>query len=199
MITVLSSPKPGSGTTTTAALLALTIRQTTGGHAHIVDLCGDQPAVLGITIRPGSTTDVAARLTLHDLADATTDEQVAAICRLAQTAEDVIVDAGPSTHPIHPLLPASTVRCCWVLRPCYLALRKAMALTHRPNHVIMLDEIGRALTATDIETVTGTPVVATIDIHPLIARAIDAGLLTARPPQPAVTALTALIHGTEAA
>ena len=198
MITALSSPKPGTGTTTTAALLALTIRRTTRRHAHIVDLCGDQAAVLGIASHQGATTDIAEQLTLHDLADATTDEQIATICRLAQTGEHVIVDAGSATHPIHPLLPAGTVR-CWVLRPCYLALRKATAQTDRPDHVIMLDEIGRALTATDIEAVTGAQVVATIDIHPQIARAIDAGLLTARPPQTAITALTALTHRSEAA
>lgn len=198
MITVLSSPKPGTGTTTTAALLALAVRQTTRSHAHVVDLCGDQPAVLGITSRPGATTDVAEQLTLHELAETTIDEQLAAICRLAQTGEHVIVDAGSATHPIHDRLPASAVR-CWVLRPCYLALRKAATLTDRPDQVIMLDEIGRALTATDIEAVTGIPVVATIDIHPQIARAIDAGLLTARPPHAAMTALAALAQRTQAA
>ena len=43
MITVLSSPKPGSGTSTTAALLA--IAASNDANTTLIDLCGDQPAL----------------------------------------------------------------------------------------------------------------------------------------------------------
>ena len=58
-------------------------------------------------------------------------------------------------------------------------------------------EPGRSLTATDVEDVTGVPVFATVDVSPIVAPTIDAGLLVARlrhldepaRPQPARTAL----------
>ena len=36
------------------------------------------------------------------------------------------------------------------------------------------------MTATDVEDVTGVPVFATVDVSPIVARTIDAGLLVAR-------------------
>jgi hypothetical protein len=186
MITVLSSPKPGSGTSTTAALLALAVRHDT--PTHVVDLCGDQTPLLGLAGPPDPAVQVAERLTVHDLTDATAGEQLDVIHRLAGLGEHVIVDAGAATHPIHDRLPVGTVR-RWVLRPCYLALRRATACPVRPDEVILLDELGRALTARDVEAVTGARVTATIEIHPQIARAVDAGLLTGRAPATALTAL----------
>ena len=67
MITVLSSPKPGSGVSTTAALLALAVRHDT--PTHLVDLSGDQFALFGLVPRPGATVEIAERLTIHDLTD----------------------------------------------------------------------------------------------------------------------------------
>ena len=36
------------------------------------------------------------------------------------------------------------------------------------------------MTATDVEDVTGVPVFVTVDVSPIVARTIDAGLLVAR-------------------
>jgi hypothetical protein len=196
MITVLSSPKPGSGTSTTAALLALAVRHDT--PTHVVDLCGDQPPLLGLTDRPDPAVQVAERLTLHDLTDATVGEQLDVLHRLAGLGEHVIVDAGAPTHPVNHRLPAGTVR-RWILRACYLSLRRATACPVRPDEVILLDELGRALTARDVEAVTGVRVTATIEVHPQIARAVDAGLLTGRAPTAALAALKRLTHSHEAA
>lgn len=189
MITVLSSPKPGSGTTTTAALLALAVRHDT--HTHVVDLCGDLTAVLGVTHTTSPTTHITDRLTAHDLTGNTAGEQTTFICRLAALGEHVVIDAGSPTHATVDRLPVGTVR-RWVLRPCFLALRNATACLVRPDEVILLEELGRALTTRDVEAVTGAPVTATIEIHPQIARAVDAGLLTARPPVGALAALRQL-------
>ena len=196
MITILSSPKPGSGVSTTAALLALAVRH--DAPAHIVDLCGDQTALLGLTHRPYPSIAVAARLTVHDLTDATLGEQAAIIDRLNQLEEHVIIDAGTPAHAINDRLPAGTVR-RWVLRPCYLGLRRVGDYSVRPDEVIMLDEPGRSLTAHDIAAVTSAPVTATVEIHPHIARATDAGLLCTRPPASVLTALTGLAHPQQAA
>ena len=70
-----------------------------------------------------------------------------------------------------------------VLRPCYLALRRALAAPIRPSAVVLVDEPGRALTRRDIEDVLGVPVRAEVDYDPAIARAVDAGLLAGRVPR----------------
>ena len=70
-----------------------------------------------------------------------------------------------------------------VLRPCYLALRRALAAPIRPSAVVLVNEPGRALTRRDIEDVLGVPVRAEVDFDPSIARAVDAGLLAGRVPR----------------
>jgi hypothetical protein len=196
MLTVLSSPKAGSGVSTTAALLALAVCHDT--PTHLVDLCGDQTPLLGLTDRPDPTVQGFDGLTVHDLTDATVDDQVAVIRRLAALGGHVIIDAGVPTHPINPNLPAATVR-HWVLRPCYLGLRRATACPVRPDEVILLEELGRGLTARDVEAVTGARVTATVEVHPQIARAVDAGLLTGRAPTTALAELARLARSEEAA
>lgn len=196
MITILSSPKPGSGVSTTASLLALAVRHDT--PTHLVDLCGDQFALFGLAPRPGVSVEVAERLTIHDVTDASLDEQATTIDRLAQLGEHVIIDAGTPDHTIHDQLPAGAVR-RWVLRPCYLALRRVATYSIRPDEVIMLTEPGRSLTAHDIAAITSAPVATTIEIHPHIARATDAGLLCARPPANVLTALVGITHPEQAA
>ena len=104
----------------------------------------------------------------------------------------MVIDAGDANHPIHDLLP-DNIRRMWVLRPCYLALRRAMARTRRPDSIIVVREPQRALTTLDIEAVLGITVEATIDIDPAIARMVDAGLLAARVPRSASHALATII------
>ncbi|HEX7277748.1 MAG TPA: hypothetical protein VF244_10280 [Acidimicrobiales bacterium] len=70
-----------------------------------------------------------------------------------------------------------------VLRPCYLALRRALAAPIRPSAVVLVDEPGRSLTRRDIEEVMGVPVRAEIAYDPAIGRAVDAGLLAGRVPR----------------
>lgn len=186
MITVLSSPKPGSGVSTTAALVAIAVAQ--DRPTHLVDLCGDQTALLGTAEHAPDSTRAGGRLTVHHLADHTPGEQMEIIWRLARGNDHIVIDAGAATHPINNALPTPTIH-RWVLRPCFLALRRAAACPTRPDEVIMLDELGRALRSADIENVTGVAVTATIEIHPQIARACDAGLLLFRPPRTIVDTL----------
>ena len=58
---------------------------------------------------------------------------------------------------------------------------------------MLINEHERALSATDIETVLGIPITATVPYHPAIARAIDAGLLTTRLPRELAPALRPLL------
>ena len=189
MITVLSSPKSGSGVSTTAALLALAVRHDT--PTHLVDLCGDQLALFGLVPRPGATIEVAKHLTIRDLTHSSVDDQAATIDRLAQLGEHVIIDAGTPDHSIHDRLPVGTVR-RWVVRPCYLALRRVADYSVRPDEVIVLTEPGRSLTARDIAAITGAPVTATLDIDRHIARTTDSGLRCTQPPASVLTSLAGL-------
>jgi hypothetical protein len=85
-----------------------------------------------------------------------------------------------------------------VVRPCYLALRRAVAWLSSPeavrvDGVVLVEEPGRALDATDVARAVGVPVRATVPIDPAVARAVDAGLLTVRLPRSFGRALTSLV------
>jgi hypothetical protein len=93
----------------------------------------------------------------------------------------VVVDAGTRLPPA-PLVEHST-RSLLVTRPCYLALRRAVAAPVRPTGIVLVDEPGRGLRAADVEHALGVPVEATVRVDPAIARAVDAGLLAGRVPR----------------
>jgi hypothetical protein len=193
MIITLSSPKSGNGVTVTAALLALTA--SISQHTTIVDLAGDQLSALGVTAVGHRQIEVTAQLTVIDAATDTTDEQHRQITECETQGELVIIDAGRADHPIHDLLDADTRR-LWVLRCCYLTLRRAASATYRPDEIIMVREPQRALHERDVEQALGVKVTAIIDLDPGIARAVDAGLLAARPPRHASAALRHLLQPT---
>lgn len=71
-----------------------------------------------------------------------------------------------------------------VTRPCYLALRRALADNIRPDGIVLINEADRSLDARDVEDVIGAPVVAQIpaDDNGAIRRTIDAGLFGTRLP-----------------
>ena len=103
--------------------------------------------------------------------------------------DTVIIDAG--TRPVTGCDTAATM--LLVTRPCYLALRRAIDTPLRPCGVVLINEPGRALTATDIEAVLGRPIVATIPYDVAISRAVDSGLLTSRVPRMLARALRHLV------
>lgn len=70
-----------------------------------------------------------------------------------------------------------------VVRPCYLALRRAARLGVRPDGVIVVSEPGRSLRAGDVAEVMGVPVVLELAADPAVARAVDAGLVGRRWPR----------------
>jgi hypothetical protein len=71
-----------------------------------------------------------------------------------------------------------------VLRPCYLALRRAVADPRLASSAgaILVEEPGRALDADDVSAVVGVPVVGRFPVRAEIARAVDAGVLRDRLP-----------------
>jgi hypothetical protein len=67
-----------------------------------------------------------------------------------------------------------------VLRPCFLALRRAVAAPLRPSAVVLVEDEGRSLGPSDVEDALGVPVRARVQVSPSVARAVDAGLLASR-------------------
>ncbi len=95
----------------------------------------------------------------------------------------VVADCGSAASGAALAVAAAAEVSLLVLRPCYLALRRALAAPIRPSAVVLVNEPGRALTRRDIEEVLGVPVRAEVDFDPSIARAVDAGLLAGRVPR----------------
>jgi MinD-like ATPase involved in chromosome partitioning or flagellar assembly len=193
------SVKGGSGTTVVSAALALVLSRTRS--ALLVDLAGDAPAALGLAepCGPGvldwlasPTADHAALAhlavpvtdTLHLLPrghDGAAAPRWGDLAAALAAVGDVVVDAGTGLPPGE-LLAAAT-QSLLVTRPCYLALRRAVAAGVQPTGIVVLEEPGRALNCRDIERALGAPVVAELAYDPAVARAVDAGLLASRLPR----------------
>lgn len=198
MFTLCWSPKGGSGTTVAAATLAL--NATT---SILIDLAGDAPAALGVPAGSEGILDWMRSdtdpLRLDDLCiEIDSDHHLICAGRPGSVparrwavladhlasidASDVVVDAGTINRPPN-VLSERADRRLMVLRPCYVALRRAHESAVVPDGVILLDEPGRALTATDVERCIGAPVLAEVMVDPSVARAVDAGLLAVRAPR----------------
>jgi hypothetical protein len=203
--------KGGSGTTVVAACLALLAASAPDG-ALLVDLAGDAAAALGLPepsqpgVRDWLAADAAVEAEALDhlsipatpglrLLPAGTPglphrpprARVELLAR-ALSSQRVVADLGIPPPELLPLLNRADVSLL-VIRPCYLALRRAIALPARPTGVVLVGEPGRALGRREVEDVTGVRVLAEVAVEPTIARAVDAGLLSARLPRGIARAL----------
>lgn len=120
--------------------------------------------------RPGPEPDVAARAEALTAALTAERRPVVADCGRAEGAAARAVAAGAGLSLL-------------VLRPCYLALRRALAAPIRASGVVLVSEAGRSLSRRDVEEVLGVPVRAEVAYDPAVARAVDAGLLATRVPR----------------
>lgn len=198
------SVKGGSGTTVVSAALAFALSAKHSSNVRIIDLAGDIPAAIGMAqpSGPGITEwladDQADFNVLENLVVPVTPlvgviprgnltVRTASPHRLETLAQAVqlsalttVVDAG-SGEGASPIAQHASLSVL-VIRPCYLALRRASMLDHTPHAVVLINEPGRALGKADVESVVGAPVLAEISLDPAIARAVDAGLLAGRVP-----------------
>jgi hypothetical protein len=210
------SPKGGAGTTVVAAALGLVLarlRDADGG-VLLVDLAGDLPLALGLTVPDGPglaqwlaaapevPADAIGRIEvpvapglalLHRGAGplpaaggagallasvlAAEPRTVVADCGRLDTA-----DTGPAAA-VGAEVVAAAGRSLVVLRPCFLALRRAIAAPARADGVVLVDEPGRSIGRRDVESTVGAPVVARVRVTDQIARAVDAGLLACKLPR----------------
>ncbi len=206
MLVACWSAKGGSGATVVAAGLAVLLARSGSEGALAVDLGGDLPAVLGLPEPggPGVTGWMAAGPDLgpdelhaleqaagHGLAvigrgdgpvpAAAADGERLAACLAGP--RPVVVDCGPPGEPAGLAVAAAASLSLLVLRPCFLALRRAVAAPLRPSGVILVAEAGRALGRQDVEQALGVPVRAEVAWDPAVARCVDAGLMAGRVPR----------------
>jgi MinD-like ATPase involved in chromosome partitioning or flagellar assembly len=195
------SSKGGCGTSVVAASLALLTARSQ--HSLLVDLDGDLPGVLGLAEPSGPgvgdwlASPVADTTALLGLTVPVTDrlellpvgcpvDRPAAVrwsalaAALAQADQEVVVDAGLGNPP--DALLGHGARSLLVIRPCYLAIRRAATLTARVDGVVMVVEPGRALGRRDVEHAIGAPVVAEVPYDPQVSRSVDSGLMSSRLP-----------------
>jgi len=201
------SPKGGSGTSVVTAAAGLVLAR--AAAARIVDLAGDQPAVLGLAHEPDPgllgwlrmgpqaptdaldhlEVDVTARLSLlpsGEPSDAQPLPEAGAALAAALDTDPrpTVCDLGrvdtPALRAFAEVAGPSVV----VVRGCYLALRRAVqhAAMAETEGAILIDEHGRSLGAHDVEDVLGVPVLTTITARTSTARAVDAGVLVSRLP-----------------
>jgi len=198
------SVKGGSGTTVVAAALGLLLAAGEQDGVRLVDLGGDLPAALGIPdpqgpgvvewLEAGDDVEVEAldRLEvgagpgLSLLARGVGPLSGAGGERLAAAlagGRHAVVDCGPPESPAGRAVAAAAGLSLLVVRPCYLALRRALAVPIRPSGVILVREEGRSLGRRDVEAVLGVPVRAEVAWDASVARHVDAGLLAGRLPR----------------
>ena len=209
MLIACWSPKGGTGTTVVSCgLAAVLARAAAPAGALLADLSGDAAAVLGIADPTGpglaawlsAGPDVGAGAlsrievdagALHLLAWGTADpgfraspERAEALLEaLSADPRPVVADCGSGAAGPGLVLAAGAPVSLLVLRPCYLAVRRAMAAPVRPSGVVLVAEPGRSLGRRDIEEVLGVPVWAEVEVQPAVARAVDAGLFARRVPR----------------
>ncbi len=185
----------------------------------LVDLAGDLPSVLGLSEPSGpgiaewlgtgpavpadglrrigvevvDRLDLIARGQGALVAD---DRQIGALAeQLAADGRTVVVDCGrlspadlSGSEPAC-LIAGAATHSLLVMRPCYLALRRAVAAPLTPSAVVVIDEPGRALGPDDVHEILGVPIAATVPLDAAVARAVDAGLLANRLPRSLARAL----------
>jgi MinD-like ATPase involved in chromosome partitioning or flagellar assembly len=138
------------------------------------------PVVPGLTLLPrGPDPEVVANLS---------PEAGAALAVALGDGGVAVLDAGSGRDHGGAVRAAIEVAdtALMVIRPCYLALRRAVGDPRlaRSAGAIVVEDSGRALEAADVAAVLGVPVVGRIPVRAEIARAVDAGVLRDRLPNP---------------
>ena len=209
MLLAFWSPKGGSGTTVVAAAASLVLARS--GGVRLADLAGDHPAVFGLgadptlglvdwlAAAPEAPTEALDRLAIEvaprcllvprgagPLVDsASAGAALAVALRDGPMPTVVDVGSGPPSDVARAVLDVADVSIV-VLRACYLGLRRAVAsgLLEGTAGAVLVAEPGRAIGAREVADVIGRPVLAQVEASAAVARAVDAGVLASRLPDP---------------
>lgn len=186
---------------------ALAIARSRTGGSRLVDLVGDQPAVLGMASEPPTgvsawlevagdappgaldrlAVEAGPGLVLLPRGEPVAPGEPGAGRRLAEALRGgvpTVVDAGLADHLVAAEVVEAATAVIAVVRPCYVALRRAVSHELLPltTGVVVVEEAGRALRARDVDQVLDLPVLATLRAEARVARAVDAGTLLSRLP-----------------
>lgn len=202
------APKGGVGTSVVAAATAL--EHSKYSPVLLIDFGGDLAQVFGFDTEErhglndwlSASSDVGTEALDHLIVDISEtlallptgnplarvispDRVVQLVAAARATGRDTVVDVGTIDAATDPkaIVCVSGDRTTCVLRGCYLTLRRFSNLPVLIDDVVEIEEPGRSLRTLDIEAVVGMPVSARIPLDPSIARAVDAGLLSARVPR----------------
>ena len=201
MFIVCWSVKGGVGTSVVAAAVAL-MSAADGIATLLVDLDGDQPAILGLSSSTGpgvgdwldaghdvpvdalgelerSVVPNLSLLTRGDGPIADPDRLILLGSVLAGSGRHVVLDAGP-TGPLQWW--TGQAESLLVTRACYLALSRSGRVPV-DTQLVLIEEPGRALRVNDIVAATGASLRCRLVYDPVVARAVDAGLFTTRLPR----------------
>ena len=88
-----------------------------------------------------------------------------------------VLDCGPPGAPAGIAAAATATVSLLVMRPCFLALRRALDAPIRPSRVVLVDEPGHLLRPRDISEELGVPIGARVPWDPAVPRRVDGGLL----------------------
>ena len=191
---------------------------------RVADLAGDLPAVFGLGADPDvgladwldagaeAPTEALDRLLIEvspgiallprgrgprvPTALPAPESGAALAVALSQGSSPVLVDCGTAREAAARAVVEVADVAVVVLRGCYLALRRAVhapPLEHTAG-VVLLDEPGRSLGASEIGEVLDLPVLARVPVKEGISRAVDAGVLPTRLPEPLARAATDVVR-----
>jgi cellulose biosynthesis protein BcsQ len=221
VLVALWSPKGGSGTSVLAAACAVVLAR--HGGVRLADLAGDQPAIFGLgndpetgladwlATGPEAPTDALDRLTVAaapgvalvprgtgpgPLAPVAEAEAGAALAvALRDGPVPCVVDAGGASTPAARAVVEVADAAVVVMRGCYLSLRRAVRspLLPRTAGIAFVEEAGRSLGPTELRDVLDRPVLARVPVRANVARAVDAGVVADRLPDPIARAATTLL------
>jgi hypothetical protein len=203
MLVACWSVKGGVGTTTVAAGIAAAQAQVPGREVLVVDLGGDQPLLHGLAptasaglrgwtraggevppdalVRLEEPIDEHRRLLPAGIGDWALDRVPSLVASLALDERVVVADLGRlGGDPAGRALVGAAERSILVVRACPLSLRAVATLPEAPDAVIVVRDHRRALRWDEVADRCGAPVVAELDVDPMVGASVDAGLL-ARP------------------
>jgi hypothetical protein len=186
-VTTFASASGGQGTTTLAAVYALHVADRARQRGNTARLVSHDPDDMAATL--GLPTGPEAGSPLHVISGLV----VAAHIGLDGPA---VYDAGTlGPNVTRDDLPPGAVYL--VLRgPSYNGLRRIVNSALWADAIVTVTEPGRALTSADVREVTGMHVIDGWEHPAATSRAIDAGLLVAKPPeQPAELTARAVVAG----
>lgn len=217
MVTAVWSVKGGVGVSSVAAMMAIGSAER-ADPTVLVDLCGDQPTVLGDVpdpdqsgvsewlAEPGDAVDrglaesmVPARPDLFYVTrglaplGGSVDQLIDALRSLSHR---VVVDCGVLTSEpeFRRSVASSADASIVVLRQCFMTLRAMHEFDIRPSGVVLIREPGRHLGRADVEAAAGAPILAEVAYDSTISRSIDAGLARSRLPRRLVRTMSEVVR-----